>query len=226
MTHYYVLDTETTGVTDDAGVCEIAWIEIDEDFNIIETVESLIDPQQPISPSASGTHGLVNADLQDSPTLREFFEVVRGKGLAGPAVVIGHRVGFDTKFLPDFVEGGISEVCTLRWARSMYPDHDNHKLSTLMYALNLPKTGSHRALGDVMTAYWLMRHICDMHGFSLSELAARSKEPLPVRYMPFGKHKGQPLAEVPVSYLRWALKEMKNLDIDLKHAFEVRARQK
>ena len=72
---YFVADTETTGVNVDDKVVEVGWIEIDENFNIISQVESLIDPERFISPESSGIHGLVNADVENSPTIEEFFSL-------------------------------------------------------------------------------------------------------------------------------------------------------
>ena len=72
---YYIVDTETSGTDETAGVCEVAFLEIDENFNELARVQSLIDPEVMISPSASGIHGLVDDDVKDFPTLSEFFGV-------------------------------------------------------------------------------------------------------------------------------------------------------
>ena len=37
-----------------------------------------------------------------------------------------------------------------------------------------------------------------------------------MRTMPFGKHRGAPLDEVPPKYLRWVLREVKTLAPDLR----------
>ncbi len=215
----YVLDTETTDATDDRGVCEIGWVRIDENWNIVEQVESLIDPQKPISHAASGIHGLTNADVADSPTLEEFFGEVYGKRLQGPVCLIGHRVGFDRPAFEPFVDGELIELDTLRFVRWLYPDMDDHKLSTCIYALNLPRDSgiAHRVMADVLTAYHLTKHIAERLNMTLPELAARAQEPLPVHSLPFGKHKGQPLTEVPKSYLRWLVGSDMKLDSDYMH---------
>jgi exodeoxyribonuclease X len=219
MTNLYVLDTETTDATDDRGVCEIGWVRIDENWNILETVESLIDPQKPISHAASGIHGLTNEDVADAPTIEEFFGQVYGKRLQGPVVLIGHRVGFDRPAVEPFVDGEIAELDTLRFVRWLYPDADNHQLSTMKYQLNLPKEhgAAHRVLSDVMVTYHLAKHIAERLNMTLPELAARAQEPLPVHSLPFGKHKGQPLDTVPKSYLRWLVGSDMKLDSDYMH---------
>ena len=206
---YMVADTETTDATPERGVCEIGWIVIDENWNILEQVESLIDPQKPISPAASGIHGLTNEDVQDSPTLHEFFTEPScyGRNFHGPVTLIGHRIGFDRPAFEPYVNGEVFELDTLRFARFCYPEADNHQLSTLKYALGLPKDQgtAHRVLADVMVTYHLAKHLAERMGMSLPELAERAKTPLPAHSLPFGKHRGEPLAQVPKSYLRWAL---------------------
>lgn len=226
MTTYYFADTETTDAGPTASVCEVGWVRTDENFNILETVESLIDPQQMISPGASGIHGLVNADVEDSPTLKEFFTEddpsCFGRRLDADAVVIGHRIGFDMRFLAPYFEAPPIELDTLRWARKLYPDADDHKLSTLIFALDLPgSAGAHRVLADVMSAYHLCRHVCDRTGMSLPELAQASVEPMLLTTMPFGKHKGLPFNQVPKSWLFWAINNMKDLDMDM--SFTIRS---
>jgi exodeoxyribonuclease X len=213
-------DTETTDAGPTASVCEVGWIRTDDQFNILETVESLIDPQQMISPGASGIHGLTNKEVEDSPTLKEFFTVsdptCYGKLLPDNGVIIGHRISFDMRFLAPYFRSPPQELCTLRWARKIYPHADDHKLSTLIYALDLPRSaGAHRVLADVMSAYHLCRHICERVGMTLPELAQASAAPMEIHTFPFGKHKGVAFSDVPHNYLKWAKREMKDLDQDM-----------
>ncbi|WAH37256.1 putative quorum-sensing-regulated virulence factor [Alicyclobacillus dauci] len=47
--------------------------------------------------------------------------------------------------------------------------------------------------------------------------------PIPIEVMPFGKHKGARMDEIPVSYFGWALQNMTELDSDLRIAREEQA---
>jgi len=212
---WLVADSETTSAKDDRGVCEIGWVEIDSEWNIINQVESLIDPQQPISPSASGIHGLTYDDVKDSPTLDEFFGEVHGKRFQGPVTLIGHRIGFDRPAFEPYVDGEVFELDTLRYVRQLYPDMDDHKLSTCVYALGLPRHfgGAHRVLNDVMWAYHLAKHIAERMNMTLPELARHAQRPMRIASLPFGKHRGEAIEAVPKSYLRWARENM-TLDND------------
>jgi DNA polymerase III epsilon subunit-like protein len=228
---FIVADTETTGKDEHNKICELAWARISgrgaglaDEFDVTERVQSLIDPEQLISAAASGVHGLTNIDVDGSPTIEEFFSLDHpacyGRKVSEPVVLIGHRIGFDRKRLEPYFTNVVGEIDTLRWVRRLYPDSENHQLSTMVFALSLPRSeGAHRAMADVITAYHLVRHICDRTGMSLLELARASEEPFLVKYMPLGKHKGLEMSDVPRSYLSWMLREM-DLDMDLKFSVE------
>ncbi|VTU31888.1 Exodeoxyribonuclease 10 [Variovorax sp. PBS-H4] len=227
---FFVADTETTGAGPEDKVCELGWIEVDEHFNVLSETQSLIDPQYMISPSASGIHGLTNADVEHAPTIEEYFSVddpsCYGRKVTDPVVLIGHRISFDHRFLSPYINVA-QQLCTLRWVRKIYPDADDHKLSTMMFALGLPRPeGAHRVMSDIYSAYYLTKHICERVGATLRQLAEASAAPMEVAVMPFGKHKGQPMPQVPKSYLRWALENMKDLDGDLQYTFELALNKK
>lgn len=217
-----VADTETTCATPERGVCEVGFVFIDKLGTVLSEHESLIDPQKPISPAASGVHGLTNDDVADSPTLAEFFsdagEGCYGGKLKGPIVIIGHRIGFDTHTLKDHVDGELFELCTLRWIRRLYPDMDNHQLSTAMFALGLPRPkDAHRVMSDVYSALYLAKHIAERLGVDLLELARQSQEPFELARYQFGKHKGTAFSDMPKSYLRWARDNLTDIDQDLQY---------
>lgn len=220
-TRYFVLDTETASLTE--GVCEIGWLELDEQAAEKARVDSLIDPEVPITASASGVHGIVAEDVADKPTLREFFsessDTCYGEPLkADRLVVIGHRVDFDLGFVRPYLEGEVLPICTLRWARQLWPDAEDHKLATLKYALNLRKDAgtAHRVMADVQVTYDLLRLILQMLNCSLDDLAERSQQPMLLQRMPFGKYKGEHPSTVDVGYWRWALNNMEHMDNDLR----------
>lgn len=226
-TRFFVLDTETAGLKPEDGLVEIGWFELDEQANIVDRVQSLIDPQGPISPAASGVHNLTAEDVQDAPTAEEFFSLddpsCYGKPIEADRIVMcGHKIAFDVGFLQPYLKGDVQQVCTLRWSRQMYPDSDSHTLSTLKYALGLRKdTGvAHRVLADVEVTYDLLLHIMQRLQCTLPELAERSQQPMLLARMSFGKHKGEPPSAVPNSYWRWMLNNLEEIDADLRFTAE------
>lgn len=227
---YFVADTETTGAGPEDRVCELGWIEVDENMGVLSETQSLIDPQYLISPSASGIHGLTNADVESSPTIEEYFSVddpsCFGRKITDPVVLIGHRISFDHRFLSPYINVA-QQLCTLRWSRKLYPHGDDHKLTTMVFALDLPRpAGAHRVMSDIYSAYYLAKHICERTGMTIRQLAEASTAPMEVASIPFGKHKGLPMSQVPKSYIRWALENMKDLDGDLQYTFELALNKK
>lgn len=225
MNYRFILaDTETSGFGKGSGVCELAFVELDEQLNILDQQYSLIDPEVPISPSASGVHGITNADVQDSPTMAEFFEVVYGQRLTGDVVLIAHNVVFDKPYIEPYIDSLAGEVCTLRLARKYIPEAPDHKLATLKYFLELDAGTSHRADGDVRTTIDLLRHIVARSGASLSDLVKQTSEPIFVHTMPFGAHKGLNIRDIPEDYRRW-LRRKTDIDPDLKYTLAELAKE-
>lgn len=217
---WIVIDTETTSATTSAGVCEFAFAEIDENFNILIEHTSLIDPEKPITASASGIHGIVDEDVVDSPTLAEYMYMVHETPpLEGQVVIIGHNVQFDMRYIGPYVPNQVGQICTLRLARRFLPDAENHKLQTLMHALKLQRRGSHRADSDVFTTIGLLQHLAGVSGKNLPQLLAAMSEAIKVEKMPFGKHKGKLLTDIPPNDRKWLL-GLDNLDPDLRRSLE------
>ena len=84
---------------------------------------------------------------------------------------------------------------------------------------------AHRALADAYVSAALLRHLVaqivgkDGWPQEILALAKLLDQPLLLKTCGFGKHKGQPWAQVPKSYLQWMLGPggMTDLDIDTKH---------
>ena len=71
-------------------------------------------------------------------------------------------------------------------------------------AYRIPANQAHRALDDVKTLYALFTRLTDDLPMEvvLQLLYHQPTQPA-IEKMPFGKHQGKPLSEVPVSYIRW-----------------------
>lgn len=216
---YLLLDTETTGFGPTAKMVELAWIETDVDLNPIEEFHTLIDPEIPISPGASGVHGITNADVADAPTVEQVFSIIRPGKEQGEVVMVAHNAAFDRPFVAPWFDNLVGAIDSLRLARRYFPDQENHKLATLKYSLDLGREVAHSALGDVRTLHALMLKIAEVSGMNLEQMHKDSYQPLYVPNMVFGKHKGQPMVDLPKPYLRW-LAGLDDIDPDLKWTAE------
>lgn len=223
MSKRWVLaDVETTGLKPTDRVVEVAWMEIDSDFRIIRQDASIIDPLCPIPAATSAVHGITNKDVFGKPTLDEYMNIVLGGHLShGDMVFVAHNAGFDYQFLSPYLPEGIPQLCTVRLARRLYPDLENHKLGTIVYALDLDveRERFHSADGDMAILLALLGRVHEDFGHSLGEMLDLANAPVTVTHMPFGAHKGKPLSELPAGYIKW-LKSLENLDRDLRVAIE------
>lgn len=223
-TKYLVADTETSGLGPEAKVCEIGFFELDAQGAVVDQRESLIDCQCSIAPGASATHGLVYDDVKSSPTIDEWFSeddpTCYGRRLQADKVVfIAHKAEFDLPFFAPYIDGEVQPVCTLRLARSVYPDLESHTLGALVFALDLPRAhrNAHRVLSDVTDCHNLVQHLMQRLGCSLDGLAELCQQPFILRRMTFGKHRGQRFEDIPTSYMKWMVNNIPDLDVDTRH---------
>ena len=225
MSRIIILDTETAGLKPPAnggsGVCDIALMVVNEDFDVLWQTESLIDPGCAISPEAMGVHHITEEMVWDKPTLLEFMEM-HEMPLYDADVVIGHHVEFDCRFLMDYLPEDFKSLDTLKLARNAWPDAESHKLQTLRYTFKLDAGDAHRAMGDVITTLNLAKHLMAWYGTDFNGLMSLMSAPLSLdTKIHFGKHRGERLRDLPKNYVDWLLNKA-DIDPDLRAALAVR----
>ena len=198
-----VLDFETTGLQPGYRPVEIAWLEFDSLYKVSQSVTSLIDPQMPIEPGAQKVHGISSEMLVGMPTLEEFLQGEHADKFANEHVlVVAHNAAFDLPMFEPFCKKTTS-LCTMRLAQALYPTAENHRLSTLasMFAVDVEPT--HRAMADVGACFELLRTIAKKEDKSIDELLVVASYTSPESLMPFGKHKGKMIKDLPSDYVAW-----------------------
>ena len=216
---WLLVDTETTGISAEDKVCEMAYVEIDDAFNVIRSGNSLINPGIPIHYAASSINGITDVMVKDAPTLDDYM-LSEGSPLQGEVTLIAHNLDFDFRFLKQYADEGVGKLCTLKCARVLYPEAANHKQGTLaaMLGIQVAREKAHSADGDLDVLLQLLQCLCRDAGTDLYGLLEVQRRPRPISKMPFGKHKGVPLAELPNNYIFWLLNKAENLDADLRTA--------
>lgn len=210
-------DTETTGLGKDAGIVEISWVETDENFNEVSRYYSLINPEKPIQPGAMGAHGITEAMVADAPTISEFMEEAGYPLDVEGGVLVAHKADFDIVHFAPWMRDPLT-LCTLKAARVIYPEADNHKLTTLKYYLGLDgcHDRAHSADEDVGVLLQLAKRMCKDAECGLPELMHIQNIPRKIHKMSFGKHRGKALSELPKDYVNWLLTKADNIDSDLR----------
>jgi exodeoxyribonuclease X len=216
---FAVVDVETTGVNPALDrVVEVACVVV-RGGRETQCFSSLVDPDRPIPPRASAIHHLTDRDVAGQPRLEEVAPIV--EALCAGAVVTGHNLSFDLRFLTMLQFR--SSLCTLRLARHCFPELDGHANQLLRYALEGVPRGygnAHRALDDArVTAsvlQVLLRRYRELGGKdSVEALVSHASSRVAVGVLPFGEHRGKPLDQIPAAYLEWVHGRSKSFDRDI-----------
>jgi DNA polymerase III epsilon subunit family exonuclease len=156
------LDVETTGLSPWFGdrICEIAVVRCEGD-KVIESFDSLLNPERPISPGAARVNGLKDSDLRKAAHFIEVAEQV--VTLIKDAVIVCHNVPFDLGFLSSEL-GRINRhlptaltLDTLGIARE-YFDFDSNSLQSIAHWLDIEVAAAHRALDDAFTTREVLKY--------------------------------------------------------------------
>lgn len=162
---YVVIDIETTGF-DPAfnSIIEIAALKV-ENYNIIDSFSSLVNPGKPIDSFISTLTGITNEQLSTAPSLESV--IASFDSFVSNSIVVGHNVTFDINFIYDSYEKFLNkpfsnDYCdTLFLSKKYYKDISSHKLSMLKDYLNIEVAVSHRALADCQTTNILFQKLHD-----------------------------------------------------------------
>lgn len=207
-----VVDFETTGVKWPYYAVEVAWIELDRHFQEITNRSSLIKPPIPIPAAVTEIHGITDDDVSDAPSLAEFLIEECGHPFEDQHVCfVAHNAPYDYRLFKDFC-GSATLLCTVAAARRLYPKARNHKLVTLASELGFDDHTAHRATGDARTCLELLLHIREATKLDLGGLLEYGNPFRVQNSLPFGKHKGVPICEVPRDYLDWLYDRLEHDD--------------
>jgi exodeoxyribonuclease X len=217
MSKAIIFDTEATGIKEPVLI-EAAWLELEsiEPFSINNPFVQRYNPGKPITLGALATHHILDEELIDCPPASSF-------SLSGDVkYLIGHNVDFDWEVIG---KPEIKRICTLALARKLWPNLDSNNQGALLYYLDRNTAreqlrNAHSALTDVGICAVILDHICQQLDIkTIEDLYAESEKARVPTTMPFGKHKGLPLGDLPIDYKQWLLGQG-DIDPYLKKALE------
>lgn len=151
---YVILDTETTGLSSDDHIVEIAIIDLDGK----ELLNTRVYTEVPISPEASYVNGIKNSDLVGKPTIKELNSSIQNI-LKGKTVLI-YNDDFDVRMLyQSGYEGDINSWCMMH----LYMDYINSDrwigLQRAMDCEGVNIHQDHSAIGDCKCVLELIKAI-------------------------------------------------------------------
>ena len=209
-----LVDFETTGLDPKRdALVEAAWVHCDIEQDVAVPTWSLLDPGRHIPPESSAVHHITDGDVMaavnegQAISRQELIEELQEHD-----VLVAHNAQFDSAFVP---EVQADWICTWKLAVRLWPKAPNYKLQTLRYYLGLRPSWPdaiamlhpHRAAYDVAFLLSLLHACCDELGVggedAVRKMVEISEAPALLPRFTFGKHAGQPVEEIPKSYLRW-----------------------
>jgi len=219
---YY--DTETTGVKPGKDrIIEIA--AFDPIGN--RTFCTFTNPECPIPAESTAITLITDEMVKDAPFIKEALQAF-ADFCTGEFVLIAHNNdAFDKLFLEaEFQRGGLiipewTYIDSLKWSRKYRSDLPRHSLQFLREAYGIEANQAHRALEDVFVLHKVFSRMVD--DLEMKTILSLMKQTPQVQRMPFGKHAGKLLTEIPKEYAKWLAKEGaldKKENAQLKETFE------
>lgn len=227
-----VVDTETTSL--DFRKAEVIQYASDSALTVLETIasedydvsNSFYKPAEPISAKISSITTITNRMVADCIDFKDTLKDVQAEFDKSP-YMIAHNAYYDDRIFKEHNLNTPTSICTLRLSRKLFVNDasiEEHTLSYLRYALDLPipdHIPAHFADADVMVTALLFVHlvgvaqaqgIIDDNSDIGEQLIDYLESPVITTNMPFGKHKGTKLTEVPISYWHWAVANIDSLN--------------
>jgi len=151
---YIVLDVETTGLdVYKERMIEFAGVKLVGD-KIVDSFETLINPEQPIRYSSYLIHNISQEMVEDAPKLPEIMPKILD--FIGEDPIVAHNVVFDYNFLNHASKIVYGKEITNRTIDSqalykeVFPDELSHGLESLMNRMNVEYSTRHRAMADAV----------------------------------------------------------------------------
>lgn len=224
MRHPIYYDTETTGVKPGKDrIIEIAAFDPANNRSFC----TFTNPECPIPAESTAITSITDEMVKEAPLIKEALQAF-ADFCEGDYVLIAHNNdAFDKLFLEaEFQRAGLvmpawNFIDSLKWSRKYRSDLPRHSLQFLREAYGIESNQAHRALDDVIVLHQVFSRMTD--DLDIKTIYSLLQQTPQTQRMPFGKHAGKLLTEVPKEYIKWLAKEGaldKKENAQLKETFE------
>jgi DNA polymerase-3 subunit epsilon len=178
---FAIVDIETTGGHASGGAITEVAILIHDGKAVIDSYETLIDPQRSIPYYIQTLTGIDEDMIRAAPTFAQvahkIYELLSG------CIFVAHNVNFDYSFLKHHLslngyDLSATKLCTVRLSRKIRPGLPSYSLGKLCHSLGIDIENRHRAGGDARATAVLFSMLLDWdaEGHICSMLKKTSKE--------------------------------------------------
>ena len=239
MAKYIILDTETTGTSENDRVIQLGYMVLGA--KDIEVHNEFYTSDIPISFGAMEVHGITPDMIVGKPECKDGESYKRLQELNTPDnYMIIHNAPFDLGMLEkEGFDTQMKVIDTLRVAKHVFADEEAHRLQYFRYKMELYKqeeaeakklnivVKAHDAIGDVLVLKLFLSKLREEvqkqfpNENPVEKMVDLTNTPILIKTFRFGKHKDKTLEEVArddAGYLRWMLKSMDNLDEDMRYS--------
>ncbi len=241
MPKYVLLDTETTGTSEEDRIIQLGFIVL-EGKKEIKVYNEFCSSERPISFGAMEVHGITPEMIEGKPLCTQMpaYQALEAINDDSNYMVI-HNAPFDLAMLAK--EGFTCKmklIDTLRCAKHIFDDSEAHRLQFFRYKMGLYKhekaeadalgieVKAHDAIGDVLVMKLFLSKLREavqekFPGVNpVEKLVQLTSQPVQIKTFRFGKYRGKNIADIAVEdagYLRWVQSNM-DLDEDMKYTLE------
>ncbi len=212
------LDVEATGLEEEDRLVQVAY-----DFEG-EEKEALFNPERTMSVEAMEITHITNKDVknkekfQGSGFYKELKEILDRE----ETVFVAHNASYDIGMIEKEGLKASKVIDTYKVAQALDVKSEipAYRLQFLRYYLDLDvDANAHDALGDVRVLKAVFERMYDKmrekmeHDAVIDQMIAITREPMLIKRIPFGKHKGELVADVARTdrgWLEWLLAQKEN----------------
>jgi DNA polymerase III epsilon subunit-like protein len=231
-----VIDTETTGIVEPIGICQIAMALFDPMGKTIEPLfQTYCKPSCPMTAKALETHGITPEMYANMPsdTMAVWAVAALLREIDYPVVLSGYNSDkYDYPVIQALgtysIIVGTPKLDVMRLALRL-DTGQGYKLIDVFTQLGLAETpegqtllgGAHDAMMDsLMTAMILQQFMQQRETDDVRVLLEELATPCVLNVLPHGKYRGVPFKEVRSDYLTWAASTWTDMVPELRWTFE------
>lgn len=177
---FAILDIETSGgKPKESRIIEIAII-IHDGEKVIDTYETLINPEKKIDWFVQKLTGIKDKDVVDSPVFSDVADKILN--ILKDRVFVAHNISFDYPIVRnEFNRLGIDirlpHMCTIEASRVLLPGLESYGLKNLTKHLEIDLDNHHRAMDDTLATVRIFEHIYTLEKNNFEEFIKQDINP-------------------------------------------------